>query len=205
MNMYEAGGDLQVYKTTCIDMFEGMDPIKLKADLFIRTCALHNNIEAMFRQGIILILLFCQQDECFYYGNFDLGLTLLRQAEDEDHLEAIYFLGMINISRGPHQCDEGLQLFDAYFGWAVPDDGEYMGVVDSAKELLRAIDVVHRLKMNNITFQCEDSCHSVKGAFVIGHDEDRQRYYTDCRCYVEYAISLCHILPIQKHFIQTIS
>nr|KAJ0188801.1 hypothetical protein LSAT_V11C900496080 [Lactuca sativa] len=29
-----------------------------------------------------------------------------------------------------------LQLLDDYFGWAVPDDGEYTGVVDSAKELL---------------------------------------------------------------------
>ncbi|XP_023759352.1 uncharacterized protein LOC111907778 [Lactuca sativa] len=125
--MYEAGGDPQVYRTTCMDMFEGMGPKNLKADLFIRTCALHNNIEAIFRQGI---------DECFCYGNFGLGLTLLRQVAYEDHLEAIYLLGIIHISRGPHLCDEGLQLLDAYFGWAVLDDGEYMGVVDSAKELL---------------------------------------------------------------------
>nr|KAJ0213356.1 hypothetical protein LSAT_V11C400176610 [Lactuca sativa] len=71
---------------------------------------------------------------------------------------------------------------------AVPDDGEYTGVVDSANELLRAIDVVHRLTMNNITFQCEHPCHSVKGAFAIGHekDEDRQRYCMVCRWYVEY-------------------
>nr|KAJ0207366.1 hypothetical protein LSAT_V11C500243030 [Lactuca sativa] len=53
MKMYEAGGDPQVYRTTCIDMFAGMGPKNLKADLFIRTCALHNNIEPMFRQGII--------------------------------------------------------------------------------------------------------------------------------------------------------
>nr|KAJ0215895.1 hypothetical protein LSAT_V11C300106850 [Lactuca sativa] len=171
MNMCEAGGDPQVYTTACIGMFEGMGPKNLKAALFIHKCALHNNIEAMFRQGI---------DECFYYGNFDLGMTLLRQAADEDHLEAIYFLGMIYISKGPHQCDEGLRLLDAYFGWAVPDGGEYTGVVDSAKELLRAVDVVHRLTTNNITFQCEDPCHSVKGALEIGHeeDEDRQRYCT---------------------------
>nr|KAJ0209986.1 hypothetical protein LSAT_V11C400206300 [Lactuca sativa] len=156
--MYEAGGDPQVYGTTCIDMFEGMGPKNMKADLFIRTCALHNNIEAMFRQGI---------DECFYYDNFNLGLTLLRQVADEDHLEVIYLLGMIYISRGPHQCDE------------VPYDGEYTSVVDSAKELLRAVDVVHRLTTNNITFQCEDPRHSVKGALALGHeeDEDRQRYY----------------------------
>nr|KAJ0192333.1 hypothetical protein LSAT_V11C800438950 [Lactuca sativa] len=108
------------------------------------------------------------KDECFYYGNFDLGLSLLRQVANEDHLETIYILGMICISRRSHQCDE------------VPDDGEYTGIVDSAKELLRAIDVVHRLTTNNITFQCEDPHHFVKGAFVIGHeeDEDRQRYYT---------------------------
>nr|KAJ0198191.1 hypothetical protein LSAT_V11C700362440 [Lactuca sativa] len=48
--MYEAGGNPQVFRTTCIDMFEGIGPKNLKADLFIRTCALHNNIEAMFRQ-----------------------------------------------------------------------------------------------------------------------------------------------------------
>nr|KAJ0195802.1 hypothetical protein LSAT_V11C700371350 [Lactuca sativa] len=85
---------------------------------------------------------------------------------------------MIYISRGPHQCDEGLQLLDAYFGWAVPDDREYMGVVDSAKELLWVVDVVYRLTTNNITFQCEDPRHSVKDAFAIGHeeDEDQQRY-----------------------------
>nr|KAJ0193533.1 hypothetical protein LSAT_V11C800441750 [Lactuca sativa] len=94
--MYEAGGDPQVYRSVCIDMFEGMDPKTLKAGSFIRTCALHNNIEAMYRQGIVCVI------SCFYYGNFDLGLTLLRKATDEDHLEAIYLLGMIYISRGPH-------------------------------------------------------------------------------------------------------
>nr|KAJ0196407.1 hypothetical protein LSAT_V11C700342590 [Lactuca sativa] len=111
----------------------------LKDDLFIHACALHNNIEAMFRKGIVCVV----SDECFYYGNFDLGMTFLRQATDEDHLEAIYFLGMIYISRGPHQCHEGLQLLDAYFGWAVTDDGEYTGVGYSSKDLLRAVDVVH--------------------------------------------------------------
>nr|KAJ0217146.1 hypothetical protein LSAT_V11C300142260 [Lactuca sativa] len=82
----------------------------------------------------------------------------------------------------------GLQLLDAYFGWAVPDDGEYTGVVDSAKELLQAVVVVHRLTTNNITFQYEDPHHSVKGALAIGHeeDEDRQRYCTVCHWYVEY-------------------
>nr|KAJ0221975.1 hypothetical protein LSAT_V11C200060100 [Lactuca sativa] len=171
LKMYEAEGDPQVYITSCIDMFEGMGPKTLKDDSFIRICALHNNIKAMYRPGI---------DKCFYYDNYDLGLTLLRKATDEDHLEAIYLLGMIYISRGSHQCDEGLQLLDAYFGWAVPDDGEYTGVVDSAKELLWAIDVVHRLTTNNIIFQCQDPCHSVKGALAIGHeeDEDRQRYST---------------------------
>nr|KAJ0201776.1 hypothetical protein LSAT_V11C600300800 [Lactuca sativa] len=156
-----------------------MGPKNQNDDSFIRTCALHNNIEALFRQGI---------DECFYYGNFDLGLSLLRQAANEDHLQAIYLLGMIYISRESHQCDEGLQLLDAYFGWAVSDDGEYTGVVDSAKELLRVFDVVHRLTTNNITFQCEDLCHYVKGAFAVGHKEDgdRQRYCTVCRWYVEY-------------------
>ncbi|CAI9265874.1 unnamed protein product [Lactuca saligna] len=123
----------------------------------------------------------CSKDECFYYGNFDLGMTLLRQAVDEDHLEAIYLLGMIYISRGPHQCDE------------VPDDGEYTGVVDSAKELLRAVDVVHRLKTNNITFQYEDPHHSVKGALAIGHeeDEDQPRYCTVYR-WMKYTQNPCY-------------
>nr|KAJ0215213.1 hypothetical protein LSAT_V11C300126980 [Lactuca sativa] len=94
--MYEAWGDPQVFRTACIDMIDGMGPKNLNADSFIRTCALHNNIEAMFRLGI---------EECFYYGHFDLGLSFLRHAANEDHLEAIYLLGMIYISRGPHQCD----------------------------------------------------------------------------------------------------
>ncbi|CAI9269287.1 unnamed protein product [Lactuca saligna] len=70
----------------------------------------------------------------------------------------------------------------------VSDDGEYTGVVDSAKELLQAVDVVHRLTTNNITFQCEDPHHSVEGALAIGHeeDEDRQRYCMVCGWYVEY-------------------
>nr|KAJ0223936.1 hypothetical protein LSAT_V11C200062240 [Lactuca sativa] len=164
--MYEAGGDPQVYRIACIDMFEGMGPKNLKVDYLY--------------------------DECFYYGNFDLELTLLRQAADEDHLEAIYLLGMIYISRGlinvMKVCIYGLQLLDAYFGWVVPENGEYTGVVDSAKQLLRVVDVVHRLTTNNITFQCEDTRHYVKGAFVIGHedDEDRQRYCMVCHWYIEY-------------------
>ncbi|CAI9279344.1 unnamed protein product [Lactuca saligna] len=34
----------------------------------------------------------------------------------------------------------------------VSDNREYTGVVDSAKELLQTVDVVHILTMNNITF-----------------------------------------------------
>nr|KAJ0197773.1 hypothetical protein LSAT_V11C700367750 [Lactuca sativa] len=109
-----------------------MGPKNLNVDSFICTCALHNNIEAMFRQGILYVI------------------------SNEEHIEAIYLLGMIYISRGPHQCDQGLQLLDTYFGWVVPDDGEFTGVVNSDKELLWAVDVVHRLTTNNITFQCED-------------------------------------------------
>nr|KAJ0212822.1 hypothetical protein LSAT_V11C400191410 [Lactuca sativa] len=80
------GGDPQVFITASLDMIEGMNTKYLNVDLFICTCALHNNIEAMFKQGM---------DEYFYNGNLDVGLTLLRQAADEDHLEAIYLLGMI--------------------------------------------------------------------------------------------------------------
>ena len=35
-------------------------------------------------------------------------MTLFRQVVDENHLEATYFLGMIDISRGPPQCDQGM-------------------------------------------------------------------------------------------------
>nr|KAJ0220531.1 hypothetical protein LSAT_V11C200077850 [Lactuca sativa] len=49
------GGDPQVFRTACIDMIEGMGPKNQNADSFIHTCALHNNIEAMFRQGIVCI------------------------------------------------------------------------------------------------------------------------------------------------------
>nr|KAJ0215915.1 hypothetical protein LSAT_V11C300137610 [Lactuca sativa] len=177
--MYAAGGDPQVFRTSSLHMIEGMGPKYLNADLFIRTCALHNNIEFVFRQGM---------DECFCNGNFEVGVALSKEAADGDHFEAICLLGMIYILRGPPQCDQGLQLLDAYFGWAVPDNGEYTGVVDSAKELLRTVDVVHILTTNNITFQCEEPHHSVKGAFAVGHeeDEDPQRYCMVCHWNVEY-------------------
>nr|KAJ0222019.1 hypothetical protein LSAT_V11C200067950 [Lactuca sativa] len=83
----------------------------------------------------------------------------------------------------------GLQLLDAYFDWTVPDNGEYTGVDDSAKELLRTVDVVHIRTRKNITFQCEEPNHSVKGAFAVGHeeDDDRQRYCMGCRWSVEYS------------------
>nr|KAJ0212814.1 hypothetical protein LSAT_V11C400182260 [Lactuca sativa] len=127
-------------------MIEGMGPKHLNVDLFIRTCAMHNSIEAMFRQGA---------EECLRNGNFDVGMDL-----------------MIYISRGPPQCDQGLQLLDAYFGWTVPDHGEYTSVVDSARDLLKTFDVVHILTTNNITFQCEEARHFVQGAFVVGHEEE---------------------------------
>nr|KAJ0227877.1 hypothetical protein LSAT_V11C100035500 [Lactuca sativa] len=153
--MYEARGDPQVYRTACIDMFKGMGPKNLKVDLFIRTCALQNNIEAMFIQAILC-------DECFYYDNFNLGMTFLRQLEDEDYLEAIYLLGMIYISIGPHQCDEGLQLLDAYSGWVVLDDGEYTGVVDSDKELLLAVDVLMLfIDLQRITSHSNVKTHTI--------------------------------------------
>nr|KAJ0185760.1 hypothetical protein LSAT_V11C900484910 [Lactuca sativa] len=62
-------------------------------------------------------------------------------------------------------------LKDDLFIRTFMNDREYTGVVDNTKELLRAIDVVHRLTTNNITFQCEDPHHSVKGAFAIGYEE----------------------------------
>nr|KAJ0192872.1 hypothetical protein LSAT_V11C800418290 [Lactuca sativa] len=95
----------------------------------------HNNIDAMF-------------------------LDKEREAAYEDHFEAICLLAMIYIPRGSPQCDQGLQLLDAYFGWAVPGHGEYIGVIDSARDLLNTFDVVHILKTNKITFQCEEARHS---------------------------------------------
>nr|KAJ0197269.1 hypothetical protein LSAT_V11C700367820 [Lactuca sativa] len=111
------------------------------------------------------------------------SLHIIEGIADEDHFEAIYLLGMIYISRGPPQCNQGLQLLDAYFGWAVLNNGDYTGVVDSAKELSWSVDVVQILTTKNITFQCEEANHSVKGEFVVGHkeDDDRQRYYMLCR------------------------
>ena len=54
--MYGAGGDPQVFRIACLDMIEGMGPKDLKDDLFIRTCALHNNIEAIFTQGMVCVI-----------------------------------------------------------------------------------------------------------------------------------------------------
>nr|KAJ0200118.1 hypothetical protein LSAT_V11C600335730 [Lactuca sativa] len=76
--MYEAGGDPQVYKTACIDMFEGMGTENLKANLFIRTCALHNNIEAMFRHGIVCV------DPLILPTHSVKGALAIGHEEDED-------------------------------------------------------------------------------------------------------------------------
>nr|KAJ0201765.1 hypothetical protein LSAT_V11C600321320 [Lactuca sativa] len=102
--------------------------------------------------------------ECFCNENFEVGVALLKE------------------------FGASLQLLDAYFSWVVPDNREYTGVVDSAKELLRTVDVVHVLTTNNITFRCEEPHHSVKGAFAVGHEEDEhsQRYYMVCHWYVEF-------------------
>nr|KAJ0210755.1 hypothetical protein LSAT_V11C400208580 [Lactuca sativa] len=105
------------------------------------------------------------------------------------NLKLIYLYAHVHCILTLNPClDKELYLLDAYFAWAVPDDGEYIGVVDSTKELLWVVDVFHRLTTNNITFQCEDPRHSVKGALAIGHEEieDRQRYCMVCRWYVEY-------------------
>nr|KAJ0213027.1 hypothetical protein LSAT_V11C400211970 [Lactuca sativa] len=142
-------------------------PLEILSQIFVvlgTTCI--NMIEGMGPKNLNVDSFICTcalqksieamfRKECFYYGHF---VSLI----------------------GPHQCDEGLQLLDTYFGWVVPDDWEYTGVVDSAKELLRAVDIVHGLTANNITFRCEDPRHSIKGAFAIGHEEDkdRQRYCT---------------------------
>nr|KAJ0214010.1 hypothetical protein LSAT_V11C400214800 [Lactuca sativa] len=97
--MYVVGGDPQVFRIISLHMIEGMGPKHLNAELFICACAVHNNIEAMFRQGA---------EECLCNGNFDVGMTLLRKATDADQFEAIYFLGMIYISRGTPQYDQGM-------------------------------------------------------------------------------------------------
>nr|KAJ0216826.1 hypothetical protein LSAT_V11C300136450 [Lactuca sativa] len=66
-----SGGDPQVFRTTSLHMIEVMGPKHPNVDLFIRTCAFHNNIEAMFRQGMV---------ECFSNGNFEVGVPLLKEA-----------------------------------------------------------------------------------------------------------------------------
>nr|KAJ0224426.1 hypothetical protein LSAT_V11C100003910 [Lactuca sativa] len=54
VNVIVGGGDPQVFRTASLHMTEGIGPNYLNADLFIRTCALHINIEAMFRQGMVM-------------------------------------------------------------------------------------------------------------------------------------------------------
>nr|KAJ0186560.1 hypothetical protein LSAT_V11C900491870 [Lactuca sativa] len=98
--MYAAEEECDVFKQASLDMFEGMDPKDLKDDVFTHKCATHKNVEA------IVISLNIGVEECFGKGNFDLEMSLLGDAGDKDHLEAIYFLGMIRISRGPPRCDE---------------------------------------------------------------------------------------------------
>nr|KAJ0204270.1 hypothetical protein LSAT_V11C500286680 [Lactuca sativa] len=121
-------------------MIEGMGPKHRNVDLFIRTCAAHNNIVAMFIQGA---------EKCLCNGNFDVGMTLLRQLAYEDHLEAIYLLGTIYISTGPPLCDQGVQLLHAYFCWAVLDHGEYIGVVDSVRQITSHSNVKRHLILLN--------------------------------------------------------
>ncbi|CAI9289375.1 unnamed protein product [Lactuca saligna] len=183
----EAGKTNEVYKHMEADGFRFRGWSDQKHTIFNK-CIEMRNPNILFRNGLMK-LFFLEDDhegktmleEASAWGHLDstfsLGMMVMakrrhrkqealdmlnnayhRAKVDEDHLEAIYFLGMIYISRGPHQCDE------------FPDNGEYTGVVDGAKELLQAVDVVHRLTTNNITFQCEDPRHSVKGEFVIGHE-----------------------------------
>nr|KAJ0204506.1 hypothetical protein LSAT_V11C500289820 [Lactuca sativa] len=97
--MYAAGEEIDVFKEVSLHMFEGMSPKDLKVDLFIHKYASYKNSYPMYRQGV---------EECFFKGNFDLGMSLLYDEGDKDHLETIYLLGMICISRGPHGCDEGM-------------------------------------------------------------------------------------------------
>ena len=55
-----------------------------------------------------------------------------------------------------------------YFGWCGLKVREYTVYDDSSCELLRSVDVVHKLKKDNITFQCEEEGHYVEDAFVDG-------------------------------------
>nr|KAJ0205569.1 hypothetical protein LSAT_V11C500261310 [Lactuca sativa] len=158
--IYVVGGDHEVFRTTSLDMIEGMSPKHRNSVVFIRICAKHNNIEAIYRQGV---------------------------AVDEYHLEAIYLIGMIYISRGPPQCDEDLQLLVGYFGREFNDYGDF----------LMNVDVVHKLTTNNITFQCEEEGHSVEGTFVDGLEEDvdPQRY---CKVTIDQCETLQDVLWFTK-------
>nr|KAJ0211500.1 hypothetical protein LSAT_V11C400180250 [Lactuca sativa] len=74
--MFVAGEESDVFKEPSLHMFEGTGPKDLKAD------------------------------ECFCKGNFNLGMSFLGDVGDKDHLEVIYLLMMIRITRGPPGYDE---------------------------------------------------------------------------------------------------
>ncbi|CAI9285092.1 unnamed protein product [Lactuca saligna] len=146
----------------------------------------------LFRNGLMKLFFLETEHE---------GKTMLEEASALGHLDSTFVPGMMLMAEGRYRKQEaldmlnnayrranGLKLRDAYFGWAVLDDGEYTGVVDRTKELLRDVGVVHRLTMNNITFQCEDPRYSVEVAFAISHgeDEDRLIYCIVFRWYAKY-------------------
>nr|KAJ0205236.1 hypothetical protein LSAT_V11C500244430 [Lactuca sativa] len=91
--MYVAGEESEVFKEASLHMVEGICPKELKVDLFIYKCSSHKNVDFMYRQGVVC-------EKCFCNEHFDLGMSLLHDVGDKDHLEAIYLLGMICISRG---------------------------------------------------------------------------------------------------------
>ncbi|CAI9290797.1 unnamed protein product [Lactuca saligna] len=150
------------------------------------------NPNLLFRDGLMK-LFFLEADRE--------GKSMLEEASALGHLDSTFVLELMLMVEGKHWKQEaldmlnnayrrtkGLQLLDAYSAWAVPDNGECTGVVDSAKELLWTVDIVHILTTKNITFRYEEPNDYVKGAFAVGHeeDDDRQRYCMVCRWYVEY-------------------
>nr|KAJ0214268.1 hypothetical protein LSAT_V11C400185720 [Lactuca sativa] len=52
--MYVAWEESEVFKEASLHMFEGMGPKDLNVDVFIHKWAAHKNVDAMYRQGVLI-------------------------------------------------------------------------------------------------------------------------------------------------------
>ena len=76
---------------------------------------------------------------------------------------------------------------DEYFFGDDLDFSEYVDNVESARQLLSIVGVVHIPTTNNITFRCKKKTHSIGVALAVIIEEDYpQKYSKVCCWYVEY-------------------